>query len=56
MKIDSMNKEFTNIHQLEISVYTESDANLLLYMYSDLVYRDFLWWQTPDIKTQWTKY
>lgn len=56
MEIDYMNKESTNIHQLEISVYTESDANLLLYMYSDLVYRDFLWWQTPDIKTQWTKY
>lgn len=56
MKIDSMNRESAGIHQLEISVYAESESNLVLYMYSDLVYRDFLWWQTPDIKTQWTKY
>lgn len=56
MKIDFLNSESTNIHQLEISVYKESNSDFVFYMYSDLVYRDFLWWQTPDIKQQWKMY
>ncbi len=53
-EIDIYNQKDPAVHQVELTVNCSDE--LLVYMYADLVYRDFSWWQTPDMETRWTEF
>lgn len=38
------------VSQYELTIYDKSDHSMLLYLTTDLVYRDFYWWQSPEYK------
>lgn len=52
--VDSYNQDSAAVQQTEITVY--ADGEKVLVSSSDLVYRDFLWWQTPQMTDTWTHY
>lgn len=52
--VDSYNQDSAAVQQTEITVYAGGEK--VLFSSSDLVYRDFLWWQTPQMSDTWTHY
>ena len=52
--VDKYNLDSAAVQQTEITVYACSEK--VLFSSSDLVYRDFLWWQTPQMTEVWTHY
>ncbi|MBR4622717.1 MAG: N-acetylmuramoyl-L-alanine amidase [Ruminococcus sp.] len=53
-EIDAYNQKDPAVHQVELTVNCGDE--LLVYMYADLIYRDFSYWQTPDMQTSWTEF
>ncbi|WP_211744997.1 hypothetical protein [Paenibacillus sp. Marseille-Q4541] len=50
----SLNKlEKTDISQYELT-FLDSRSQSLLFLSADLVYRDFFWWQAPELNDVWT--
>ncbi|MBT2285807.1 hypothetical protein J7E78_19880 [Paenibacillus polymyxa] len=44
------------VSQYELTINDKSDHSTLLYLTTDLVYRDFYWWQSPALGDEvWTK-
>lgn len=44
------------VSQYELTINDKSDNSTLLYLTTDLVYRDFYWWQSPALGDEvWTK-
>ena len=37
------------VSQYELTINDKSDHSILLYLTTDLVYRDFYWWQSPEL-------
>jgi len=55
-EVDSHNQSALSIHQMEITAY-DTKCETILYLTSDFIYRDFLWWQTLAMNgLVWTKY
>lgn len=52
--IDKYNK--TNYSVQQVTVNVTNNGNQIIYMEADLVYRDFLWWQLPEMVDRWTLY
>ena len=52
--VDKYNQDSAAVQQTEITVYAGGEK--VLFSSSDLVYRDFLWWQTPQMTEVWTHY
>lgn len=52
--IDEYNKSNYSIQQVKLNVEDNNDK--AFYMEADLVYRDFLWWQIPEMEDSWTMY
>lgn len=52
--IDKYNQDSAAVQQTEITVYAGGEK--ILFSSSDLVYRDFLWRQTPQMTEVWTHY
>lgn len=53
--VESLNENGMNITEYTLTVKSDQDKILLL-LSADLLYRDFLWWQSPEFEQQtWTK-
>lgn len=52
--VDKYNQDSAAVQQTKITVYAGGEK--VLFSSSDLVYRDFLWWQTPQMTEVWTHY
>lgn len=50
--IDTVNLETPSFQQIEISAF--SSGKEIVYLTADLIYRDFLWWQSPDMSESFT--
>lgn len=53
-RIDNCNKENALVQQAEI--VAETDGATTVFYSADLIYRDFLWWQAPEMSESWTTY
>lgn len=52
--IDMYNNDYYSIQQVNLQVLDNNQQ--IVYMEADLVYRDFLWWQIPEMEDSWTSY
>ncbi len=54
--VESINEKGAKIVEYTLIVQTDDTDEILLLLSADLMYRDFLWWQSPKFATStWTK-